>query len=552
MAGPSAADVRSILSLGPSTPSQTQTPLTRKPSMRKPEGMTRELYALLGPSTPTLATQFAKPRLKQKPKLGSNGVDKDAQEAVAGPSSSGGGRVRWEWREFKNGARTDGLKLKHWVNAATDPNAEYPPAKYNIQPNVYVYSLDEYTRWLSVDKEWTKEETDYLFELVREYDGRFYVVGDRYEFPNGPQRSLEDLKDRYYSVCRKLIRNRPWAGDEASKNQLLSSFQFDKEREVTRKKYVASLESRTPEQIAEEEALYIELKRLEQTERRFKKDRDELLRTLYGVESGLPDIISDEDGLNPSAGGGLSISVSGSGLSLDTKKRKKNGGDLETPMSASSASASVIQLGPPGQKKQQPAKNAAFDALQCIVRSEVPANSNKSSHIPVFFRTLKTPIPRSAVASKVAQLMGELQICHTRLVMPTRENNAKLESLLEAASSLVETKKLVDKVELDIRVARERLGMVSENGGESGGWEESNVAGRSASAGAEGSGAGGAMDVDEDAEGEQEEGVDASGRGQSVASVRSAGRKKQQARRSMSISSVDTAATGGPHKKRKR
>ena len=39
---------------------------------------------------------------------------------------------------------------------------------------------------------------------------------------------LQDLKDRYYSVSRKLIRSRPWAGDEASKSQAISAFQFDK------------------------------------------------------------------------------------------------------------------------------------------------------------------------------------------------------------------------------------------------------------------------------------------------------------------------------------
>lgn len=39
---------------------------------------------------------------------------------------------------------------------------------------------------------------------------------------------LQDLKDRYYSVCRKLIRSRPWAGDEASKSQAAWNFQFDK------------------------------------------------------------------------------------------------------------------------------------------------------------------------------------------------------------------------------------------------------------------------------------------------------------------------------------
>lgn len=56
-----------------------------------------------------------------------------------------------------------------------------------------------------------------------------------------------------------------------------------------------SLLSRTPEQIAEEESLFIEVKRLEQTERRFAKDRDHLLRTLLGIDSGLP-LRLDEDG----------------------------------------------------------------------------------------------------------------------------------------------------------------------------------------------------------------------------------------------------------------
>ncbi len=80
MAGPTAADVRSILSLpSPSTPglSQPRKPPGTTERARKPEGISRELYSLIGTSAPTLAAQLAKPRLKQKPNLG------------------GGGRVKW-------------------------------------------------------------------------------------------------------------------------------------------------------------------------------------------------------------------------------------------------------------------------------------------------------------------------------------------------------------------------------------------------------------------------------------------------------------------------
>ena len=42
-----------------------------------------------------------------------------------------------------------------------------------------------------VDPEWSKEETDYLFETIEDYDSRFLIVHDRYEFPGGVPRSLE-------------------------------------------------------------------------------------------------------------------------------------------------------------------------------------------------------------------------------------------------------------------------------------------------------------------------------------------------------------------------
>lgn len=175
------------------------------------------------------------------------------------------------------------------------------------------------------------------------------------------------------------MRNRPWTGDDASKNALLLSFQFDKgihysvnvphmplkcdihaEREMTRKKYVASLESRTPEQISEEEALYIEIKRLEQNERRFKRERDELLRTLLGVESGLPEIINMVDEEGPMAG------------SVENGGKRRRRGTLDTPMTPSN----VISLGPPVPRRPQSAKSAAFGkfgfSCRIVVTNTVP------------------------------------------------------------------------------------------------------------------------------------------------------------------------------------
>ncbi|KAJ7129487.1 hypothetical protein C8R44DRAFT_79357 [Mycena epipterygia] len=478
-----AADVRSILELPSSsaTPAPQQKKLALQ-SARKPEGISRELFSLIGPSSTTLVAQLAKPRLKQKPNLGA------------------GSKIKWEWRPFKNGARTDSLQLNHWAKASTDPEAEYQFAKYNVQPATYTYSQDEYTRYLE-DGEWTKEETDYLMNIVREYDTRWHVIHDRYEYPGGVERSMEDLKDRYCSVCRKLIRNRPWAGDENARTLLMSTFSFDKEREVMRKKYVASLENRTPEQIAEEEALYMEIKRLEQNERRFKRERDDLLRTIAGIESGLPDIVEDE--LPPS------------GLALDVKRSKKKGGaDLESP-STPLISAPIVR---------RPPKNTAYDLQHCITRTDLPPlnATTKAAHQPAYLRSFKLPFPKAAIAPKVTQALAELGISHTRLVMPTQGNVALLEGVLDAAASLVDTKKVLDKVEFDIQVLKSRLGMqgpkVEETEADAMEVEDGN-------------------DADGDAEGEGED-----GRAQSVVSTRSA-RSRKHTRRSMSISSVDTSAT---------
>jgi len=82
----SIADVRSALSISAppsSTPGPSQLKKQSSQSARKPEGISRELYSLIGPSAPTLAAQLAKPRLKQKPNLG------------------GGGKVKWWVEIFK-------------------------------------------------------------------------------------------------------------------------------------------------------------------------------------------------------------------------------------------------------------------------------------------------------------------------------------------------------------------------------------------------------------------------------------------------------------------
>lgn len=208
------------------------------------------------------------------------------------------------------------------------------------------------------------------------------------------------MKDRYFSVCRKLIRNRPWPGDDISKTRLITSFLFDKgiafvsclllhchhrlmsilrrfrkDRETMRKNYLISLESRTPSEIAEEEALYIELKRTEQTERTFRRERDELLRTILGIDSGLPDLpIEDDTGPPASAVESRSGAPEVAPNKKNTKRRGAGmslgdlGGGIGGESPASPASAGISTLTP--RSRQSSTKSSAYGAFLCpLVRS---------------------------------------------------------------------------------------------------------------------------------------------------------------------------------------
>ena len=111
---------------------------------------------------------------------------------------------------------------------------------------------------------------------------------------------------------------------------------------MTRKRYIVNLETRTPDQVAEEEALYLEVKRLEHNERKFKRDRDNLLRMLAGMDSGLPDIVEDDLSiLTPN--GTESIST----VSVTKKKGTKKGTqavDIDVPATPLTATAPFQKL----------------------------------------------------------------------------------------------------------------------------------------------------------------------------------------------------------------
>lgn len=178
------SDVRDVLNLGDGVsglrPSKKQKIATPRPNLK---GLAREVHNLGGDNPIAIvpeATHFKKRRFaSRKP------------------------AARWEMRSFKNSARTDSdFTLRHWrrkdekqddsdVSPEQTSQGEQPQllrdgtensafAKYNVQVSVPQYSEDQYQQSLQ-HNDWTKEETDYLLELARDFDLRWPLIWDRYE-----------------------------------------------------------------------------------------------------------------------------------------------------------------------------------------------------------------------------------------------------------------------------------------------------------------------------------------------------------------------------------
>ncbi|PWZ00992.1 hypothetical protein BCV70DRAFT_199353 [Testicularia cyperi] len=503
----------------------------------KYEGITRELFALLGDNAPTLAmTQGI--GAEGKPTAGVGAILKPKFKRKKEKARA------WRWTPFLNPAREDTqtdqdegsgasgsgtgeLILHHWAPAKSQSDEidtvklekRYRFADFNTSSGVYSYSNDEYIQHLR-DEDWTKEETDYLMDLCSSYDLRFVVIHDRYDWASAQssylsstgmvssqpakERSMEDLKARYYAICRRLIRSRISTEDLESRQLLLGTYAFDKQREVERKKALMRLYTRTPEQLAEEEALYVEIRRIEQNEAKYASEREELLRLLGGWES-LP---SSSPHAVAAAGSGIASLVGAEddpmskGRGGNKKRKLQHTDDAGTPgaedgPSTSQPPASTRPSAALTSKQRAELRQAQFDEMQCIVRfppsgeglvsagtgasaavsrppyahligtasSLPPTTTNPSNLVSghgVYLRSSRMLAPRPNLVLKTTQTLAEsAPPVGPRLIFPTARNVEKWENLIGAVTTSLEMKKQLDRVNQELRIARQRIAAAS-------------------------------------------------------------------------------------------
>ncbi|KAL6339773.1 hypothetical protein AAG906_034859 [Vitis piasezkii] len=232
-------DAKDILGLPktPLTAPQEKKSRPQKDSQRKPDGISREVYALTGGLAPLMPAVDVS-QLKRRPQSDE--------------------KVTWQWLPFTSSARTDNLQLYHWVRVVNGvpPTGDYSFAKYNKSVNVAKYTDEEYEKYLT-DPTWTREETDQLFELCERFDLRFIVIADR--FPSS--RTVEDLKNRYYSVSRAILVARAPSSGDVSGHPLVKE-PYNVSQEVERKRALSMILSQTKQQERKDAEVLAEAKRI--------------------------------------------------------------------------------------------------------------------------------------------------------------------------------------------------------------------------------------------------------------------------------------------------
>ncbi|CAO3638748.1 unnamed protein product [Cunninghamella blakesleeana] len=367
----SGSDIRDILQIAKPNGSQ-QSRKNKQPTEKRPEGFSRELYSLIG-GTPPVA--FVQPTYKAKVNL----------KKKATP---------WVLQSFNNPARDDDLVLQHWIKATEADKKDYPFAKYDKPSKVLRYTEKEYNKALK-DSNWSKSETDYLMDLCQKYD-RFHIIADRYEYDSNKPRTIEDVKERFYFIQNKLHQLQ---GTESP------SLEYDKKKEIERKKALETLLHRTKEQEQEESELLAEVNRIENNKNKLQKERENLLYSLQQEE--LRQLVNNN----------IPSNTNKKSAAKDTKKKKK--------------------------------RKADDNEIQ------EPVMEDKKLTTGVYVRSEKLPIIKPTMQPKVLKVLNELSI-GARPVMPTANVCHKFENLEYSILTLFEMKKVVDKMEIEHQITKKQ------------------------------------------------------------------------------------------------
>lgn len=361
--------------------------------------------------------------------------------------------------------------------------------KYDIKVDVPTFTDEEYDAHLR-STDWSREETDYLFEVVQDYSYRWAVIWDRYEYepsrnrppasesangedsqalaamPFAPskKRSVEDLKARFYDISAKLMKLRipevQMDADQYATYEMLTK--FDPVMERNRKMLATALMNRSMDEVKEEEFLLTELQRINMAANRLDAEREELRARL------------DAPPQNQQVSAGLQAFTSSQALQAlfqqlfqQDRSKKRASGNSGTGPGRLSLSANDMVHTPGSAQQQISAVNrrqsmAQQPAAQTPVKQLSPHQEhrfNVSTHdrltSGVTFgsdKLLKMRQAKSNVQTqKIGAMLATLGVSEI-ISIPTSKVADVFENLVSQVSKLLDVRKVREKEEGEIRV----------------------------------------------------------------------------------------------------
>ncbi|AOA63077.1 SWR1-complex protein 4 [Komagataella phaffii CBS 7435] len=321
-----------------------------------------------------------------------------------------------------------------------------------------------------VEASWDYDETVHLFQLCEKWDLRWPIIVDRYEYD---ERSMEELKERFYKVSERILRHKYRNVTMDDKTSLLvqTLSSFDKRRETERKQYLRRLLSRSPTEIAEEESLVIEARKFELAAKKMLTERASLLRLLdspqstgsisqYLTSQGLTQLYNTlmsadrskrrkvETPTPPQIPPGASSSLHRTSMDLKRKAAKKIGPNAllenikatgnSVPPSGNAPQSAAIEL---INTKMTPEEKEAY-GIKIHQEKLQPGVSLRSARLPTF---------KPATQAKIVVVLNELEVS-PKPTIPTAKVVAQYDNLLQTINVLLETKKQVNKLEVELNL----------------------------------------------------------------------------------------------------
>lgn len=419
---------------------------------------------------------------------------------------------------FTNPVRSDGLVLQHWQkkrapvkippgeageedgvdkkeeNAQAKAEEEYSFAKFNIKAkHPRRYTDAEYDRLLKNDI-WSRGETDYLMDMAEEYDTRWIVIADRYDYSPKDKpaddnqstalvtptkrRSMEEMKSRYYNVAAHMlaIEHPPSEMSEAEFELYEKMMKFNPERERMRKELASTQLNRSREEVNEETLLLEELKRIVANEQQLSDERKELYTRLEApISSGNTAVYQSSQGLSqllqsllqadknkkrrpllgPETGTSTPDSQQPNASSNARESRQETrsatpaasqqqGNGRKSTSNAAAAAAAAAATTQPSAKTLSPAEEAKYGVRHHDrLTSGVQFRNDKAQKL--------TQAKSNVQSQKLAAALTELEI-PPRLFMPTEKVCKEFEKLIHSVNLLLDARKFSEKVEGEIRV----------------------------------------------------------------------------------------------------